>query len=166
MAMLVIHRPGQVEETVHLPDAGLSVGRLEDNDLVIDERSISRHHARISPTSDTHEIVDLGSRNGVWVNGQRVHDTPVTLHSGDQVALRGRGVSLQYFADESMAAEATAFFPHPDRLDTTSLPDPWTGSTRWLNLLRVTPWLRLVGAAMGTLAAFLALSWWIIRFVG
>jgi ABC transport system ATP-binding/permease protein len=51
----------------------MRIGRVPDNDLVLPDLDVSRHHAELrkSPTS-SYEIVDLGSHNGTYVNGQRV----------------------------------------------------------------------------------------------
>ncbi len=46
------------------------IGRTDDNDIVIDHRSISRHHAKIVRENGRYAIVDLQSSNGVRVNGE------------------------------------------------------------------------------------------------
>lgn len=62
------------------------IGRSRGNDLVIrDDAHVSRRHALIQWTSQGHEIVDLGSRSGIIVNGRR---TPrAHLHPGDRIRL-------------------------------------------------------------------------------
>jgi hypothetical protein len=57
----------QVGQTVHLLDLtgdGLTVGRLPDNDLVLEAEGISRHHLRIDWDGSEAAVTDLGSRNG------------------------------------------------------------------------------------------------------
>ena len=51
----------------------MRIGRVPDNDLVLPDLDVSRHHAELrkSPTG-SYEIIDLGSHNGTYVNGQRV----------------------------------------------------------------------------------------------
>jgi pSer/pThr/pTyr-binding forkhead associated (FHA) protein len=56
-----------------------------DNDVVLDDASVSRHHAEITREGGRTGIRDLGSRNGTWVNAARV--TAATLTPGDQIAL-------------------------------------------------------------------------------
>lgn len=64
------------------------IGRGTDCDLVIEERQVSRHHARIRRTSAGFVVEDLGSRNGTHVNGVAVVGE-VPLQDGDviQIAL-------------------------------------------------------------------------------
>ena len=50
------------------PDV-LTIGRGLENDIVVDDLLASRHHARITREGDGFEVVDLGSRNGTYVNG-------------------------------------------------------------------------------------------------
>ena len=56
-----------------LAGAPLRLGRAADNDMVIRDPTVSRHHAELlgDPTHG-YEIVDRGSRNGTFVNGRRV----------------------------------------------------------------------------------------------
>lgn len=63
-----------------------SIGRWEDNDIVIDDRWISRYHARIRRERDQYFLEDLGSKNGTIVNGQRIVQ-PVALSDGDEIQL-------------------------------------------------------------------------------
>ncbi|HEY8550559.1 MAG TPA: NHLP bacteriocin export ABC transporter permease/ATPase subunit [Vicinamibacterales bacterium] len=55
-------------------DAGATVGRDRGCGLVLDDRSVSRQHARLEPAADGVRVVDLGSGNGVWVGSERIAD--------------------------------------------------------------------------------------------
>ncbi|MFF4351065.1 FHA domain-containing protein [Streptomyces sp. NPDC001530] len=69
-----------------LPARTVRIGRRGDNDLVIDDLTVSRRHAELRAGPDgTYEIVDLGSHNGTFLNGQPVERTPVT--QGDIVGI-------------------------------------------------------------------------------
>jgi len=61
------------------------IGRAEDNDICLQNRGISRHHAVITATVRGYVLRDLGSQNGTLVNGERV--TERVLSDGDQIAL-------------------------------------------------------------------------------
>ncbi|EAM50088.1 FHA domain-containing protein [Crocosphaera watsonii WH 8501] len=62
-----------------------TIGRGRDNDFAIGDHCISRNHA-ISQCTETGDflLIDLGSRNGTFVNDRRV-GIPITLKSGDKV---------------------------------------------------------------------------------
>jgi pSer/pThr/pTyr-binding forkhead associated (FHA) protein len=63
------------------------VGRADDNDLVIADLEVSRHHARLEPDGQGWRAIDLGSTNGTWVNGVRLD--VATIAAGDEVAFGG-----------------------------------------------------------------------------
>ena len=69
-----------------LDSARSTVGRSRDADCVLRDPNVSRHHAELrrSPAGDW-TIADLGSTNGVKVNGRRVGST--RLKSGDKITL-------------------------------------------------------------------------------
>jgi len=61
-----------------------TIGRWPDNNVVIDDRWVSRHHARIVRRGLRYVVEDLGSKNGTFVNGQRLTD-PQELEDGDRI---------------------------------------------------------------------------------
>jgi DNA-binding CsgD family transcriptional regulator len=69
----------------------LVIGRGDDCDVQIDDGLASRRHAKLYVTAHDLMIEDLGSRNGVYVNQQRIR-TPTTLKHGD-----GIGVGRELF---------------------------------------------------------------------
>ncbi|MGH9841852.1 MAG: FHA domain-containing protein [Blastocatellia bacterium] len=62
------------------------VGRNPDNDIVLDSDRISRHHVEFVREGDDLMIVDLESRNGIWLNGHRVKE-PAAVKSGDLIRI-------------------------------------------------------------------------------
>jgi len=64
----------------------ISLGRGEDNDVVIPHASISRAHARLMRRNGTYELMDLNSTNGSYINEQPVHGSTVVA-SGSEVRL-------------------------------------------------------------------------------
>lgn len=61
-----------------------SIGRWEDNDVVVDDRWVSRHHARIHREDEGYVVQDLSSKNGTFVNGRRIA-APTPLADGDEI---------------------------------------------------------------------------------
>ncbi|HUL48043.1 MAG TPA: FHA domain-containing protein [Steroidobacteraceae bacterium] len=81
---LLIRSDGE-REVVHVLGRKTSIGRTPDNDLQIDAKHISRHHAVIL-AGPAHTIIeDLNSTNGVLVNGKRIGRQ--LLKDGDQVTI-------------------------------------------------------------------------------
>jgi len=60
-----------------LRSARLRIGRAPDNDVVLDDLLTSRHHAELHRSEDGWRLVDLGSANGSYLNGQRVREAPI-----------------------------------------------------------------------------------------
>jgi ABC-type multidrug transport system ATPase subunit len=55
----------------------LRIGRAPENDTVIADLRVSRRHAELRSAGGTYEIVDVGSRSGTYVNGQRVERSTI-----------------------------------------------------------------------------------------
>ncbi len=62
------------------------IGRLSDNDIVLEDPNVSRQHAVIIDTGTSFVISDLRSANGVDVRGERIRGT-ATLADGDQIGI-------------------------------------------------------------------------------
>lgn len=71
------------------------IGRDESCDIIIPDRQVSRHHARLVTTPNGTRVEDLGSKNGTHCNGQPISE-PFFLQDGDivQVALAQQFVYL------------------------------------------------------------------------
>ncbi|MFI6846449.1 ATP-binding cassette domain-containing protein [Kitasatospora sp. NBC_00085] len=68
----------QPSAIIRLPGRTARIGRAGDNDLVLDDLLVSRHHAELRTLPDGgHEIVDLTSHNGTYLNGRPVTRAPV-----------------------------------------------------------------------------------------
>jgi len=84
-ARLVVVSSNFAGQEFVLDKAAVVIGRTEENDIVINHRSISRHHAKIVRESGHYHIVDLQSANGVRVNGEEYGK--VELRKGDHIDL-------------------------------------------------------------------------------
>ena len=69
-----------------LTGAATRVGRLADNDIVLNHDDVSRHHAVIIDTGGSFVITDLDSANGVHVQRQRIRPS-ATLADGDCISI-------------------------------------------------------------------------------
>lgn len=90
-AMLVLQRGAEAGRRWPLDRSHvLTIGRNSECDIHLDDRQISRVHARIYWQNDGYVLEDMGSKNGTHINGQEVQGEPGQLHDGDeiQIALR------------------------------------------------------------------------------
>jgi pSer/pThr/pTyr-binding forkhead associated (FHA) protein len=88
-----------------LTGGSLSVGRQEDNDIVVADRLASRHHARLDREQGQYLVQDVGSRNGTYVNGQRITEAHV-LRDGDEIQI-GLEFKALYVDPEATGALVT-----------------------------------------------------------
>lgn len=92
MSVLQIFRGDDFLEEVVLSRAVMGLGRHPQNDIVLDDRSLSRFHARVERRGDRFVVVDCGAQNGVHLNGERVNGES-SLAPGDRITL-GRYVAV------------------------------------------------------------------------
>jgi pSer/pThr/pTyr-binding forkhead associated (FHA) protein len=82
-AMLIIHRGANRGERFLINSPETTIGRSSDNDVVLDDVTVSRKHANIRRAGERFELIDLGSLNGTYVNNNSI--ARATLSSGDEV---------------------------------------------------------------------------------
>jgi ABC-type multidrug transport system ATPase subunit/ABC-type multidrug transport system permease subunit len=86
----------------------LRIGRLADNDVVLDHESVSRHHARIQAAPGGYAITDLRSRNGTRLNGERLHGETRMLANGDTLLIGGEALRFLTGAETHYAGRQPA----------------------------------------------------------
>jgi hypothetical protein len=122
---LVVTAPGQPPRQVSLSGT-LTIGRIPPAGLVLPYPEISRRHAEISLAGGEAVITDLGSTNGVWIEGRQITG-PTPLAPGTQ--LRLGHVLLLYEAEaEPEAMTAAPPIPAGGRLDDPLLQVAWQAS--------------------------------------
>ena len=84
-----------------LPAAEARIGRVSINEIVVDDRSISRTHARVFPTPEGFVIEDLASTNGLLIN--EIATTRKVLRDGDIIRL-GRTV-LKFLTNTNLEVD-------------------------------------------------------------
>jgi len=98
MPRLLVQTPEGVQQEFQLKGQITTIGRSPRNDICIAEASVSRQHAEIFLSARGYTIRDLGSNNGVFVNGQKVLEHP--LASGDVIELGAPGWKLTFLAPD------------------------------------------------------------------
>lgn len=89
-ASLIVTNGPQEEQTIPLLLSSVTVGRATSAatwDVLLQDPSVSRPHARFDRVDGTWYIVDLGSSNGTKVNSQPVKDQPHALRDGDRIEI-------------------------------------------------------------------------------
>ena len=84
---LMIQRGPRAGFTYVLGEGPTVVGRVDDCDILLEDVTVSRHHARFVVAGDTLQVEDLRSTNGTYVNGKR-RDTVALLP--DDVVIVGK----------------------------------------------------------------------------
>src|SRR5436309_3057222 len=77
MPEIVLKLGDTVLQTIVFDKDIMSVGRSRDNDVVVENLSVSRNHARIRRQNGKYVLTDLNSANGTYVNGVRVSKTEI-----------------------------------------------------------------------------------------
>nr|WP_283759111.1 adenylate/guanylate cyclase domain-containing protein [Roseofilum casamattae] len=88
-----------------------TIGRTQDNTMVLSDPWISRNHAMLQYTEvGIIYLIDLGSRNGTFVNGRRVN-VPIALQHGDRLMF---GQTEAEFYDPGRTQDVTVALEDPD----------------------------------------------------
>ncbi len=92
---VVVEQSASLREGVPYTIAGtLTIGRADDNDIVLTDSVVSGHHCRITGPAT---LVDLGSTNGTLVNGSRISGRQ-ELRNGDRITI---GATVLRFEETS-----------------------------------------------------------------
>lgn len=104
---LIVQGGGEKGREIPLTQDLLTIGRSVENDIVIDDRLASRRHAKLEREHGQYVIADRGSRNGTFVNGERIADQYV-LRDGDeiQIGLEYRALYIDPEATGALVTEA------------------------------------------------------------
>jgi len=111
-AKLLVKLHGQGSRSIDLTEDSFAIGRKSDNDLSIDDHTVSRRHAKIVRVQSVYFIEDLKSTNGTAVNGKPVERAQ--LHDADVITIGQHRLIFQDTAPSSVAST-----PAPSDLDQT-----------------------------------------------
>lgn len=92
-AVVAVHVPGRPPVRVPVRGSTMRIGRALDNDVVLPDEGVSRHHGQISVRLGTLVYADLGSTNGSFLNGSGV--TEIALGPGDVLQLGGSSLTIE-----------------------------------------------------------------------
>lgn len=107
--LLVIYKGVLAGTRWPLRDGSVTLGRAPDCEIVLPERQISRYHARIEYDKG-YILRDLGSKNGTFVNGERVRGQPYRLQDGDEISL-ATTLQMGFIAGEATLPLEEVFMP-------------------------------------------------------
>ncbi len=85
MSVIVVQRGPEIGQRFELSGERLTVGRSADADIMLDDVTVSRHHAEFVADGEGWALVDMGSLNGTYVNRHSVERHPLT--SGDMIQI-------------------------------------------------------------------------------
>jgi hypothetical protein len=92
-AYLLVSTRGSRPVQFDLGGALIGIGRASDNDVIVDDPMVSRHHCQLKLQHGAYSFTDLGSRNGSTVNGQPV--STVALGPGDVIRVGDTEIEFQ-----------------------------------------------------------------------
>ena len=92
-AYLLVQTDGAPPVQFDLGGALISIGRASDNDVIVDDPVVSRHHCQLKLQHGAYSFADLGSRNGSLVNGQPVDE--MALGPGDMIRIGSTEIEFQ-----------------------------------------------------------------------
>ena len=102
--LIVLARNSSVRQ-INIAGPSKTIGRAVGNRVCIDSDKVSRQHALIEWTGDRYLLTDLGSRNGTYLNDQRVFDSR-PLGNGDAITVGDCRLRFLYSATVLPPAEA------------------------------------------------------------
>lgn len=105
----------------HFQQSEISIGRIQDNDIVLNKNNISKRHARIVHNGTTLVVVDAKSTNGTYINGRRI-SAPYDIQSGDRIFVGDYAIDIatpsapgqSEFFDDSLTPLPVAPPPPPE----------------------------------------------------
>lgn len=104
MAKLVLKFENTTLKQFPLSQGGVTIGRLPDNDIVIDNPAVSGHHARVFWESNHFTLEDTKSFNGTYINDQRITRQP--LNDNDTILVGKHTLSFSAEPSEYVAPAA------------------------------------------------------------
>ena len=109
--LIILARHGSVRQ-VNLAGPITTIGRSLSNNVCIESDRVSRHHAAIQWTGEHYILTDMGSRNGTYVNDERVRAQE--LRSGDVILVGDCRLRFLCNSKAAVPVDAMRLMPTPD----------------------------------------------------
>ncbi|WP_455202532.1 FHA domain-containing protein [Kaarinaea lacus] len=110
MGKLLISKSGFELQEIELEHGSVCIGRAKDNQILLNDATVSSHHAKIVTVMSTSYIQDLGSTNGVFVNGKPV--VVQALHAGDVISVGNHEILFQQSEANQSSEEENVYDTH------------------------------------------------------
>ena len=94
--LLVVIKGPSIGEKFFINKKVLNIGRSAESDILLDDITVSRHHAVIEKNDSSYIIRDLESLNGTYINGNIVNE--IELNNGDRIQI-GKYVFLFFISN-------------------------------------------------------------------
>ena len=118
MPKFLLQYEGAVLKEIPITKSDITVGRKPDNDIVIDNPTVSGHHCRITVVEDTFIVEDLNSSNGVFLNAKKIMKSG--LKNNDVIGIAKHALK---FIDERAPKESPPP-PAPIPVDDSDIDNP------------------------------------------
>ncbi|MFX0202563.1 MAG: FHA domain-containing protein [Candidatus Hodarchaeota archaeon] len=105
-AWLLIEEWAMPEKRYEIRKKAISIGTTSDNDIVLTDKAVSRHHAKIRIEGKKYFIYDMASTNGTRVNGRKI--TKKWIKEGDSIEM---GHTRMTFKTEAQPSEISEYKP-------------------------------------------------------
>ncbi len=99
-AVLVVQAGATAGQEFALDKDTVTIGRALDNEVILDDEQVSRHHANIRRQRDQFVLTDLASANGTFVNRVRITE-PHVLRSGEIIQMGSTVLEFRSLAEEA-----------------------------------------------------------------
>lgn len=122
--LIILARNNSVRQ-VNIEGAITTIGRSGSNRVCIDSERVSRHHAAIQWLGDRFMLTDMGSRNGTYVNNEKIFSHP--LDNGDAITVGDCKLRFLHSSRVVPVGEALRLLTLPDDLPQfDSMPAPYS----------------------------------------
>ena len=86
-AILLVQEGDSPRSQWELRKSSIIIGRGDDCDVIIQDRQISRHHAKVVHEGEQYHLIDLNSKNGTFINGKQLGPESQVLQDSDQIGI-------------------------------------------------------------------------------